>query len=234
MRSPDTPTEQAIAEARLHPITNPGSGERAFIPRLPPTFQAIREAVTTQAPTRTGLRLLVAIGVAAALLGALYLWRSAPAPAPLPPPPPTTAPATPRPTASVTIHVTGKVRTPGVYTLPTGSRVTDALTAAGGVKKGAGLSPLNLARRLIDGEQIAVGTGASAPPVPVLPEDPAVDLNTATPTELESLPGVGEVLATRIAEYRDTHGGFTSIEQLKEVTGIGPSTYDDLKTRVRV
>ncbi|MFI6294341.1 helix-hairpin-helix domain-containing protein [Nonomuraea sp. NPDC050790] len=230
MRSPDPTTEQAIAEARLRSITHPGTGERT--PGLPPTFQAFRAAVATQAPTRTGVRVLIAIGVLAAAIAAFTFWRSTPTPAPLPPPP--AAPTTPRPTASVTIHITGKVRTPGVYRLPTGSRVTDALAAAGGLRKGIDPSPLNLARRLIDGEQIAVGAPEAMAALAADPATSIIDLNTATPTQLEQLPGVGEVLATRIAEFRDTNGGFTSVDQLKEVTGIGPRKYEDLKDRVRV
>ncbi|MFD9945063.1 helix-hairpin-helix domain-containing protein [Nonomuraea sp. NPDC059023] len=230
MRSPDPTSEQAIAEARLRSITHPGTGERT--PNLPPTFEAFRAAVAAQAPTRTGVRVLIAVGALAAAVAAFTFWRSAPTPAPLPPPPP--AATTPRPTASVTIHVTGKVRTPGVYRLPTGSRVTDALTAAGGLRRGTDSSPLNLARRLIDGEQIAVGTPEAAAALASDPTTSIVDLNTATPIQLEQLPGVGEVLATRIAEFRDTHGGFTSVDQLKEVTGIGPRKYEELKDRVRV
>ncbi|MEV0382294.1 ComEA family DNA-binding protein [Nonomuraea sp. NPDC050643] len=125
----------------------------------------------------------------------------------------------------MTVHVAGKIRNPGVYLLPSGARVTDAVTAAGGVSRGASIGVLNLARRLIDGEQIVVGatTAPAAPGSPLL--DPAtamLDLNSATPDQLEQLPGVGEVLAARIAEFRNTHGGFTSIEQLREVSGIGP------------
>jgi competence protein ComEA len=138
------------------------------------------------------------------------------------------------------VHVTGRVRTPGVYTLPTGARVTDALKAAGGLRVGANPGILNLARRLMDGEQLAVGTKpASLPPgaITTSPLDPAttvIDLNTATTAQLEQLPGVGEVLATRIAAYRDTRGGFRSIDQLKEVSGIGDRKFADLKDKVRI
>ncbi|WP_245764737.1 ComEA family DNA-binding protein [Nonomuraea jiangxiensis] len=137
----------------------------------------------------------------------------------------------------MTVHVAGKIRNPGVYLLPSGSRVTDAVTAAGGVSRGASTGALNLARRLIDGEQIVVGpsTGSAPPGTPVL--DPAtaiLDLNSATPDQLEELPGVGEVLAARIAEFRTSHGGFTSVEQLREVNGIGPRKFDEIKAKVRV
>ncbi|MFI6734525.1 helix-hairpin-helix domain-containing protein [Nonomuraea sp. NPDC050451] len=138
----------------------------------------------------------------------------------------------------MTVHVTGKIRKPGVYLLPAGARVTDAVAAAGGVSRGASTGPLNLARRLIDGEQIVVGTTGQATQAHASPiADPAttvLDLNSATTDQLEQLPGVGEVLAARIAEFRDTHGGFTTVEQLREVTGIGPRKYDELKPKVRV
>ncbi|MET8333234.1 ComEA family DNA-binding protein [Streptosporangium canum] len=136
----------------------------------------------------------------------------------------------------VTIHVTGKVRRPGVITLPAGSRITDAVRAAGGVRKGASTGPLNLARKLVDGEQIIVGAAgpaAAAPPT----ADPApivLDLNTATPQQLEQLPGVGEVLARRIVEYRDGHGGFRTVEQLREVSGIGDRKYAEIREKVHV
>ncbi|MEQ4724834.1 ComEA family DNA-binding protein [Nonomuraea sp. B19D2] len=138
----------------------------------------------------------------------------------------------------MTVHVTGKIHKPGVYQLPSGSRVTDAVTAAGGVSRGASTGSLNLARRLIDGEQIVVGgaAGQAAPGSPIT--DPAasavLDLNSATTDQLEQLPGVGEVLAARIAEFRNSHGGFATVEQLREVSGIGPRKFDELKARVRV
>ncbi|MEV6030297.1 ComEA family DNA-binding protein [Nonomuraea sp. NPDC052116] len=137
----------------------------------------------------------------------------------------------------MTVHVIGKIRKPGVYLLPAGARVTDAVAAAGGVSRGASTGTLNLARRLIDGEQIVVGTPAGQATQAAPIADPAttvLDLNSATTDQLEQLPGVGEVLAARIAQFRDTHGGFTTVEQLREVTGIGPRKYDELKPKVRV
>ncbi|WP_431929579.1 helix-hairpin-helix domain-containing protein [Nonomuraea jabiensis] len=137
----------------------------------------------------------------------------------------------------MTVHVTGKIRKPGVYLLPAGARVTDAVAAAGGVSRGASTGALNLARRLIDGEQIVVGApaGQATQASPIAdPSTTVLDLNSATTDQLEQLPGVGEVLAARIAEFRDTHGGFTAVEQLREVNGIGPRKYDELKPKVRV
>ncbi|MEV0620872.1 ComEA family DNA-binding protein [Nonomuraea sp. NPDC050404] len=137
----------------------------------------------------------------------------------------------------MTVHVAGKIRKPGVYLLPSGARVTDAVTAAGGVSRGASTGSLNLARRLIDGEQIVVGA-TSGQPSPVVPAaDPAtaiLDLNTATPDQLEQLPGVGEVLAARIVEFRTGRGAFTTVNQLREVSGIGPRKFEEIKPKVRV
>ncbi|WP_328814118.1 helix-hairpin-helix domain-containing protein [Nonomuraea cypriaca] len=207
---------------------------------VPPTFQAFREAVATQAPAldpgRPGLRVLLALGALAIVVAAFVVWRSQPSPEPLPPPTPIT-PSTPSPTAKVTVHVAGKIRKPGVYLLPSGARVTDAVTAAGGVSRGTSTGSLNLARRLIDGEQIVVGAaqGAAAPGSPVTdPAGAVLDLNSATNDQLEELPGVGEVLAARIAEFRDSHGGFTAVEQLREVSGIGDKKFEEIKPKVRV
>ncbi|RSN12870.1 hypothetical protein DMB42_11880 [Nonomuraea sp. WAC 01424] len=197
---------------------------------MPPTFQAFRAAIASSQPAtaldlgKPGLRVLIAVGALAVATAAFFVWRSQPAPEPLAPPP-VIAPLTPSPTAKVTVQVAGKIRNPGVYLLPQGSRVTDAVTAAGGLKHGAATGSLNLARRLIDGEQIVVGAPAAAAAAGSPVVDPAttiLDLNSATPDQLEDLPGVGEVLAARIAEFRTTHGGFTSVDQLREVSGIGP------------
>ncbi|WP_449060221.1 helix-hairpin-helix domain-containing protein [Planomonospora algeriensis] len=229
------------------------SDDRARSAPVPPSFEALRTAVAAQRPAldpgRPGLRVLLLVALAAVITGGVYAWRSQPEPEPLAPPAPTSGPslteaAVPRPLHSaaveVTVHVTGKVRRPGVVVLPGGSRVADAVKAAGGARGGSSSGSLNLARRLVDGEQIVVGApGREAPGavVPAPPADPAsmiVDLNAATPEQLEELPGVGEVLARRITEYRDGHGGFRSVEQLREVSGIGERKYAEMKDKVRV
>nr|GLJ83911.1 hypothetical protein GCM10017588_26390 [Microbispora rosea subsp. aerata] len=152
--------------------------------------------------------------------------------------------ATPGSSATVVVYVTGKVRKPGVFVLAAGSRVADAIEAAGGLRKGAKPGGVNLARRLVDGEQIVAGSPATAGAgaaggsisgaAPGMPEGGAVNLNTATVEQLDALPGVGGVIAQRIIEYRDAHGGFQSVDQLKDVPGIGDRKFADIRDKVSV
>jgi competence protein ComEA len=146
----------------------------------------------------------------------------------------------------VVVDVAGRVRRPGVVDLPVGARVVDALRAAGGAVPGTDLTSLNLARPLVDGEQVAVGVepaDAAQQPAPhpgAVQASPApspaevVDLNAATLEQLDSLPGVGPVLAQRILDWRQEHGRFSSVEELGEVSGIGDARLADLRPRVRV
>lgn len=138
----------------------------------------------------------------------------------------------------VTVHVVGRVRRPSVVTLPFGSRVADAVAAAGGLKEGASAGDLNLARVLVDGEQVIVGR-ANARPLPSSAvassgDDGVLNINVASAAELEELPGVGPVLAGRIVEWRETNGPFPSIEILDEVSGIGDALLAQLRPLVRV
>jgi competence protein ComEA len=151
----------------------------------------------------------------------------------------------------VVVDVAGKVRKPGVYRLPAGSRVDDAVRAAGGLLSGVDPALVNLARKLADGEQLLVGLvppaggstgggaggsadGGSAPAGPGAATSGPLDLNTATLAQLDALPGVGPVLAQRILDWRTEHGRFDSVDQLRGVTGIGESKYADLKPLVAV
>jgi len=142
-------------------------------------------------------------------------------------------------TGTVTVDVTGKVRRPGIVVLDTGARVVDALEAAGGQRAGVDLSSINLARVLVDGEQIVVGAPRPAAPAPTGSTAPGappalVNINTATQAELESLPDIGPVTAMAILAWRDEHGGFTSVDELLEVDGIGDVTLDKLTPYVTV
>jgi competence protein ComEA len=148
----------------------------------------------------------------------------------------------------IVVDVGGKVRDPGIHRLPAGSRVTDALRAAGGVRPGTNTDSLNRARFLVDGEQIVVGgppapapglgaggansAGAAGSVAGAAPSAP-VSLNTATADQLSTLPGVGPVLAQHIIDYRTQHGGFRSVDELRQVNGIGNRRFADLRNLVR-
>jgi competence protein ComEA len=142
-------------------------------------------------------------------------------------------------TATVVVDVAGKVRRPGVITLPAGSRVVDAIDKAGGAGRKVDLSGLNLARVLVDGEQVLVGQApapgiavgaASSPGVPAA--GALLNLNTATLEQLDALPGVGPVTAQKILGWRQQHGSFSSVDELLEIDGIGEKTLADLAPMV--
>lgn len=156
------------------------------------------------------------------------------------------AAAEPTAAPDVTVHVVGEVKSPGIVSLPGGSRVADALEHAGGGTSDADLSGVNLARELVDGEQVVVPKpgetpvaagpppgGASGPGGPASSDAP-VNLNTADLATLETLPGVGPVLAQRIMDWREEHGQFVAVEELGEVSGIGDKTYAQLAPKVTV
>ncbi|MFN8151190.1 MAG: ComEA family DNA-binding protein [Solirubrobacterales bacterium] len=136
-------------------------------------------------------------------------------------------------TGEVVVHVAGEVADPGVFRLPAGSRVTDAVEKAGGVTGAGDPDAINLAARLADGQQIVVpgrvpgGTTASAS------EDGPISLGSADQADLETIDGIGPVTAADIIEFRDQQGGIASIEELDEVPGIGPATIDALSERLQ-
>jgi competence protein ComEA len=130
----------------------------------------------------------------------------------------------------VLVHVLGAVAAPGLYRLPPGARVVDAVTAAGGLAADADPGALNLARRLADGEQLRVLAAWEAPP-PVASGQPAgpVDLNAATAEQLDTLPRIGPAIAARIVEWRTQHGPFASVDDLLDIGGIGTTTVEGLR-----
>jgi len=141
---------------------------------------------------------------------------------------------------TVRVFVSGAVATPDVYQVPVGSLVRDAILAAGGHTAEADLNQINLARQVRDQEQVFVPFRSMAPKAPgesLWPIGPAsgkINLNTATPTELESLPGIGPGLAKTILEYRAINGSFASIEEIKNIPGVGEKTYERLKDLITV
>lgn len=152
------------------------------------------------------------------------------------------------PPDEVVVHVSGAVKTPGVRTLPGSARVDDAVRAAGGTTGAARTDQLNLARPLRDGEQIHVPDASEAAAMAAGAAEAAgagggaargtaggaalVNINRATAAELDALPNIGPVLAERIVAHRDAQGGFTSVDELQQVSGIGEKTYADLKDLV--
>ena len=202
-----------------------------------------------------GALLAVALLVAAGLafLGAssppaqLTLPRAQAGGAPVDGAPETSVPATTP--VTVTVHVAGQVRSPGVYAVPSGGRVADAVVAAGGTAAEADVEQLNLAARVTDGERVYVPKKGEPPPA-VVAAPPAgagagggakagppvgpVDLNTATSDQLEALPGVGPATSKAILAYRSSHGRFRSVTELLEVPGIGPAKLEALRPLVKV
>ncbi len=129
----------------------------------------------------------------------------------------------------VVVDVAGAVRQPGVYRLPAGSRVVDAVQRAGGAARGGLLEAVNRAARLSDGQQIVIPAQGAAASAPGAAASGPVSLGTATAEQLETIDGIGPVTAQDILEFRDQHGGLASVEQLDEVSGVGPATMKSLR-----
>lgn len=188
---------------------------------------------------RPGVVVGLLLLVGSALAGTLLLRAFArPGPDPLPQDPPLVR------DEPLVVHVAGRVARPGLYRLAPGARVADALDAAGGALPDALLDAVNLARPLEDGEQLLVpgpgppggsaAGGASAAPEGARRPDGRLDLNRASVAELEALPGIGPVLAGRIVAWRERHGAFRSVRDLRRVQGIGEKLYRSLAELVAV
>jgi competence protein ComEA len=189
-------------------------------------------------PGRRGALALAAVGAVAALVAVLVVVRGRPVEQPLTVPPVVRVTASPAGPV-VVVDVAGRVRRPGLVRLPSGARVDDALRAAGGLLPGASTGVLNLARTVADGEQVLVGVpgavaGAGGSGAASGGAGALLDLNTATARDFDALPGIGPVLADRLVAWRTEHGRFASVDQLREVSGIGESKYQNLKAKVRV
>ena len=209
-------------------------------------------------PGRRGVLALVGVAMVAAVLAGVLLLRGRPTDQPVEllavAGAGTTSPTVPvgrqsvgpssrlpgGPAADVVVDVGGRVHRPGLVHLPVGSRVDDAIRAAGGPLSGTDLGVLNLARLLVDGEQVLVGAPSSVAGETVPGSRPApsaggpLDLNVAEVGDFDALPGIGPVLAQRLVDWRTAHGRFASVDQLREVSGIGEAKYQSLKSKVRV
>ncbi len=192
-------------------------------------------------PGRRGAHFVAALGLLAALaaVGFALHGRARPVAAPAPPQPAAAAADDPLAAGpSLQLDVEGRVRRPGLVSVPSGARVAQALTAAGGVLPGTDTRTLDLAQKVTDGQQLMVG---GSPPVAAASSSTGaatmaatVDLNTATADQLDALPHVGPATAQKIITWRTEHGPFTAVSQLQQVSGIGPSTYQDIAPLVTV
>jgi competence protein ComEA len=135
----------------------------------------------------------------------------------------------------VVVDVAGAVRRPGVYTLPAGARVVDAIGRAGGPDGDAMLEGINRAARLADGQQVVVPERgpAGAAATATASEDGPISLGSATVEQLDTIDGIGPVTAAKIVEFRDQHGGLASVDQLDQMSGVGPATMESLRARLQ-
>ncbi|WP_329195137.1 MULTISPECIES: helix-hairpin-helix domain-containing protein [unclassified Streptomyces] len=233
---------EPVVGAEAAPPDGRGSRWLAVRERLPVWVQA-RCGVEPRTVAALAVVLVAGVGFAAQ-----QYWSARPGPvtapavvAPASVPAPAPGPSAPAPTGGnrVVVDVSGKVREPGVRTLPAGARVEDALAAAGGVRPGTDMTGLNRARVLVDGEQVVVGAPAQPPAGGGGPGSGSgsgggpLSLGSATVAQLDGLPGVGPVLAQHIVDFRTARGGFRSVEELRQVNGIGERRFSDLRKLVR-
>ncbi len=233
--------------ASIEPPLAGGDAEPLRRPAPPRTWRDRLEELADATGT-TPLRIVIgAIAVLAGVAGALWLLRppADPPDAALPYASTTVAPASTATTAPelLVVHVAGAVRAPGLHELPPGSRVADAIAAAGGLGPSADAARINLAAPLVDGERVYVlAVGEEEPAIAVGAQPAAsggaatgpVDLNTADAEALDALPGVGPATAAAILQHRAEAGPFTSVDQLLDVPGIGEAKLEALRDLVTV
>jgi competence protein ComEA len=193
-------------------------------------------------PGRPGVRALAIVAVIAVALAGFFAWRARPRVEQVSTSAEPTAAAvsgSSGPAGLVVVAVAGRVQHPGLVRLPAGARVADAIEAAGGVLPDTDLSSVNLARKLADGELVAIGV--TPPPGAAAGADSGgaagagpVNINTATEAQLDALPGIGPVLAQHIIEYRTRHGQFRSVDELRQVDGLGAAKFAQIKPLVTV
>jgi competence protein ComEA len=189
--------------------------------------------------SRQQLAVYVAAALAVALIGARYLKETADQPRPA-----SAKAAAPirveRTEGRVYVHVTGAVRRPGVYRLPAWARLDLAVTKAGGAARGADLAGVNLAAKVADGQQVIVprkmttGSGPGGSGDAAADASAPVSLNAATADQLDQLDGIGPSTAQKILDWRRQHGGFRSVEDLQQISGIGPKRFETLKDKVHM
>jgi competence protein ComEA len=203
--------------------------------------------------TRSSVALYAAFAVVVVVLGVRFLHRQQPASAPVAASGAVASRSATggssvqigRPAAAgSTVHVAGAVRNPGVYKLPAGARVQDAVRRAGGARSGADVNAINLAAKVADGQQVVVprraaggaavaAAGGTAGAVAGTPGGAPVSLNSATAEQLDTLDGVGPATAQKIIQWRTQHGGFRSVADLGQVPGIGPKKLAALREQVQ-
>lgn len=225
-------TRAAVARRRLAQLA------AAFDAELPAAEDDPAPEPSARRIVPTHLRVVATVAVAACVLLGWYLFAQRPhssdpvAPVGFASSGPAATPSAA--SAELVVDVVGKVKHPGIVTLPRGARVHDAIEAAGGVRGKVDPTTLNMARPVADGEQIVVGApggpgGGAAPGAPA-----KVNLNQASIEQLDELPGVGPVTAQAIVSWREQHGRFSSIDDLLDVKGIGDATLADLRDLVTV
>jgi competence protein ComEA len=225
-------------------------------PVAPAASAVSARALAALNPGRRATKALALVAVVAMLVAAYLAWRSRPHEIPVNTfaaaaatngsdghDPSTTSPAA-RASAMLVVAVEGKVKHPGLVRLPPGARIADAIAAAGGALPGTDLSFVNLAQKVVDGQLIVVGVapppgaatgsaGGTAGSAGAAAGAP-INLNSATEADLETLPGIGPALAQRIIDYRTQHGGFHSVDELRNVSGIGDAKFAEIKDLVTV